>query len=320
MPITIDSFPKLNNKIFSKIGFTGISNRYSYHDNGVICLLEAENTESSNSKTTVVKLTDPVSKWHPETYNLIIGISGTINAPMHLFGINGLASKNGAQIGIAIIWMSKDSCIRGITPIADFENQSNSLDYDGEVSFNAHTLRGTLVLRTVLYLKKAGTVVKEEQHLANVSGTILGVLDETRIIIDGNGSVFPVVEKADKTMPLWWVECNWEDPTEDLLIGENFCLYLNTAHTDYSSLNLNNGLNQAPLFKDIIASAIGILITEVLSNDAYKSQTISGAGLAPGTISAAVNYFIKVYDIDTGMVNHQGALSKALRKQLMSRF
>ena len=285
MSIVIDSFPKLNSELFAKIGYTKLNNKYSYQDNGVSCFLDAENTETSNSKTTIVKLTDPTSKWHPEYFNLIIDFEGTISVPAHLFGPSGIVSRNNGRIGVAIIWMSKDSSTRSIVPVYDFAYQLQSFDYKKQVIFPAQSLRGTLVLRTVLYLKSAGNPSEVEGHLANVTGTILGVLDETRIIIDGNGSVFPVIEKADKSMPLWWVDCAWEDPTEDMLVEDNFCLYLNTAHADYPSLNLNNGLKHAPLFQDIIASSIAILISEVLSDDAYKTQTITGNGLASGSLS-----------------------------------
>lgn len=320
MSIVIESFPKLNNELFAKIGHTCMSNKYAYYDNGISCPLDAENTETSNSKLTIVKLSDPTSKWHPETYNLQITVAGNINMPAHLFGPKGIASKKNGRLGIAVLWMSRDSSMRGIEPVADFTNQCQPFDYSKLLTFPAHTLRGTLVLRTVIYLKKAGEPSNDEAHLTTVTGTILGVLDETRIIIDGNGSVFPVVEKADKSMPLWWVDCTWEDPTEDLLVEENFCLYLNTAHADYPSLSLNSGLKHAPLFQDIIASSIAIMITEVLSDDAYRTQTITGSGLMPGSVSAAVNYFLKIYEIDTGLVNHQALLAKSIRQKLMERF
>ena len=320
MSIVIESFPKLNKELLAKIGHTIINNKYSYYDNGVNCPLEAENTETSNSRLTIVKLTDPTSKWHPETHTLNISVAGSINMPLHLFGANGIVSKNNGRIGIAVLWMSRDSSMRGIEPVDDFSNQFQPFEYSKQLLFPAHTLRGTLVLRTIIYLKQAGNLSSDEMHLTTVTGTILGILDETRIIIDGNGSVFPVVEKADKTMPLWWVDCSWEDPTEDLLVEENFCLYLNTAHADYPSLSLNNGLKNAPLFQDIIASSISIMITEVLSDDAYRTQTITGSGLLPGSISSAVNYFLKIYEVDTGLVNHQALLAKSIRQKLMARF
>ena len=54
------------------------------------------------------------------------------------------------------------------------------------------------------------------------TGTILGVLDETKVIIDGNGSLFPIHMVSNLTEPLWWVQCNWEDPTQDSFTDDNF--------------------------------------------------------------------------------------------------
>lgn len=320
MAIILDAFPKLSDTLLSKIGYTNFLNKYSYTDKGVECLLESESTDSANSKMTVVQLTDPVSKWHPEINNLKVDISGSISAPMHLFGPNGIAARDGGILGIAVLWTSKDSSIRGIENVFAFDSKNSIFSFNGDVVFPAHSLRGTLVLQTVIYLKDVGNQARDESHLASVTGTILGVLEETRIIIDGNGSIFPVVEKADKAMPLWWVDCNWEDPTEDLLVDDNFCLYLNTAHTFYPDLNLNNGIQKSPLFQEILASTIGILITAVLTDEAYKDQTISGQNLVPGSVSAAVHYFLKVYDIDPSLVRNHCALARELRKSLMKRF
>lgn len=320
MAVILDAFPKLSDTLLSKIGYTNCLNKYSYTDKGVECLLESENTDSANSKMTIVKLTDPVSKWHPEINNLKVNISGSISAPMHLFGSNGIAASDGGILGIAVLWTSKDSSIRGIENIFSFNSKDSIFSFSGDVIFPAHSLRGTLVLQTVIYLKDVGNQASNERHLVSVTGTILGVLEETRIIIDGNGSVFPVVEKADKAMPLWWVNCNWEDPTEDLLVDDNFCLYLNTAHVFYPELNLNNGIQKSPLFQEIIASTISILITAVLTDEAYKDQTISGQNLTPGSISAAVNYFLKIYEIDPSLVKNQSVLARELRKSLMRRF
>lgn len=319
MAVILNSFPQLTDELLSKIGYMNNSNRYSYDNKGVECTLEAENTDTSNSKATIVKLTDPASKWHPEADDLKVSVSGAISAPMHLFGTKGIAAKSRGVLGIAIRWTSKDSNVRGIERIVSFDSTKMTFDFEGEVVFPAHTLRGTLVLQTVLYLEDAGKRSKEEQHLTDVTGTILGVLDDTRIIIDGNGSIFPVVEKADRAMPLWWVDCNWEDPTEDMLVADNFCLYINTAHASYPDLNLNNDLKHASLFQEIMASAIGILITEVLTS-AYKDQTINGQNLVPGSISAAVNYFLKTYELDTSLVGRQSQLARELRKCIMQRF
>ena len=53
---------------------------------------------------------------------------------------------------------------------------------------------------------------REEMHLAQYPGTILGDLDRFKIVIDGRGSMFPILEIREPSQPLWRVECNWSDP------------------------------------------------------------------------------------------------------------
>ena len=62
--------------------------------------------------------------------------------------------------------------------------------------FERGTLRGSLKLQTILYLKDAGTPKESEKYFAQQTGTILGVLEQEEFFVDGNGSVVRLISLA----------------------------------------------------------------------------------------------------------------------------
>ncbi len=316
MAIVLEAFPKVSRELVLKSGYISTKYVFSFMDNGEKRELKSSPTDSSTSKMTVLKLEDPGCKWHPENYELMVECKSIINTPSFFFGRDGVAADDGV-IGAAIMWMAPDASVRGVEKIGEFSKKTTGpCEISGKVLFRSQLLRGTVLLQTILYLKNPGRASKQEKHLAQFTGTILGVLDETKLIIDGNGSMFPIHTVPSATEPLWWVTCNWEDPTQDVFTDDNFCLYLNSAHKDYGSLNANDGIKNSPLLMEIICSAIQLLIIKVLNDDVYKDATIKGTDLRPGSISSVVNYLIHAYNLKYDHDNPE-ALAMDIRRSIM---
>ena len=167
------------------------------------------------------------------------------------------------------------------------------------MEFKPQSLKGALKLSMVCYLKSPGTPGKDEIHLAKTPGTILGKLDETKLYLEGNGSVFPIVITERKNKPLWWVECNWGDPLSEPFISDNFCLYINKANKLARYLGDRKDMEQTPLFLEIAASALQILITSVLSDKRSREATIKDYDVIPGSVSYIVHYLLETYHLET---------------------
>ena len=297
MAVILESYPKMSRELLTKIGYMSSNYTFYYHSHGEKQKLVTSTADTSTSKTAVLQLNDDTAQWHPEFYELCADITATINVPRFLFGEKGLAPVKDSKVGVAVIWMSPEASERGVFPIAELTSETSpGYQISGKIVFPEQRLRGTLILQTVLYLIDKGTPVGVEKYFASRKGTILGVLDETKIIIDGNGSLFPIHETSVPTNPLWWVQCNWSDPTEDQFTDDNFCVFLNTAHKDYAALNINEGVKNSPLLFDIICSALEVLIMKVMRDPTASSQTIKGEGLAPGSISSVINYLIRKFE------------------------
>lgn len=318
MAITLNAFPKISRELIVKSGYISTKYNFSFHDNGISRELHSSVTDSSTSKTAVLKLEDQGCKWHPEDHELVAECRNIFTTPLFFFGPKGIVPNDGT-LGIAIMWMAPDTSIRGIEPVGEMRrNTPAPYEIRGEIKFPEKMLRGTLILQTVLYLKDRGKVEDDEKHLAHFTGTILGVMDETKVIIDGNGSLFPIHTVYSPTEPLWWVRCNWEDPTQDAFNDDNFCIYLNSAHKDFALMNVNEGMKGSPLLMEIICSAVQLLVMKVLGDSIYVDDTIHGNNLKAGSVSSVINYFINlygwVYDRET-----PEALAMDIRRTLMKK-
>lgn len=315
MTVLLEAFPKMSHDLLVKTGYSSAVYQFYYRYHGEERQLEATTSDTSTSKASVLQLTDPACHWHPDTCNLIIRGKCVMNVPGFLFGEKGLAASDGGIIGIAVSWMNPDASQRGVVPVSEITKGSPApCEINGEIVFQKEQLRGTLILQTILYLKKKGKSEGLEIYQASEEGTVLGVLDETRVIIDGNGSLFPIHEVSAPNEPLWWVRCEWNDPLEDSFTDDNFCIYLNRAHKDYTALNVNEGIKNSALLMEILSSSLQLLIMKVLNDETAKEATLQG-NVIEGSVSAMVNYFIRVFDIGYD-IDYPETLAIDIRKAL----
>lgn len=316
MAIFTDAFPTLSQEMIKKSGHIDTNYKFLFLDNGIERELKAAQTEASNSKVSILKLEDEAGHWHPDTHELTIECTSYMTCPVFFFGPKGIIPRKGT-LGVAIRWMAPETSVRGVKDLGEITLHSDtSCGVSCRIAFPRRLLRGELILQTILYLKNRGAVAADEKHLAAFTGTVLGVMDVTKIIIDSNGSMFPIHTVNNPTEPLWWAKCEWEDPTEDAFTDDNFCLYLNAGHKDYALLNANEGIKNSPLLMDIICSALHMMIIKVLGDDNYSSDTINGNNLKQGSISALIHYYIRVFGWDYEK-EHPEKLAQSIRKSLM---
>lgn len=272
-------------------------------------------TQDSGDYESLHHITDEDGIWSPDTCDLSIKNYFHIRNCHHLFGSNGIASKD-STIGFALMWKSSDSRQRGVIPVADFKYEKKEVYIELDHSFMIGKFRGVVTFIPVLYLKNGGRIFPEEQHLANETGTIIGYFDEYSICLDGNGSVFPIYGYSDPNGPLWELKCDWENPSQDSF-NEYVQILLNTAHVNYKFIDRKNKSFNMALLKEIISSALTILILKLKMEDfSYWSDIELGNDLKHGSVSEAVNYFITALEWDASTPEN---LSMSIRNYLDQR-
>lgn len=277
-------FPKLTEELLEscdckcgKYIFT-----YSYQDE-IFGLLQ--------KGSSVIKISDPREIWKIETEGLHLEKSISIAYPHLLFGKEGVACT-GAEIGICIIWTNKTltqtGCIFPDSDITTPQGRNCRFDY----TFEPGTIAGDLELTVSAYIKKAATVISEdEENLINEEGVSVGEIES--VVLDFNSIYmeFPIEEYKSEKEPLWWVEFSqWEDPkTSDGFTKDNICLYLNPY---YSACPMTDGtIKNLDLLIDILATTY-LMIFQRLSEDDLKA-TRQDIGLQPNSICSILHQFIE---------------------------
>lgn len=306
MADVISLFPTLTDDLLGKIRFQKSEYEFYYFRDEYIYNLIAEEIDGNIS---LHAIKDEEGVWNPDDYNLCLKRRYSLRTCQCLFGENGIACNN-AVIGMAIIWTSQDSKQRGVINVGEIQKSDKDLALKVEYEFPAAQLRGSVDFTTVLYIKQEGTPGWNEEHLANKYGCILGEIDKFTIAIDGKGSVFPIYEVDEPGQPLWYVKCDWDDPTYDLF-SESVQINLNRAHKNFKYLDKTKRTYDNQLLIEVISSALSIVIMKLREQELYWDDTISGKGLQSGSVSEAVNYFKDVLEWD---VTSPELISLSIRK------
>lgn len=301
----LSPFPILNEKRIADLCYE--SQEYSFFYKKASSELSIEKEKDLADESCFILKATEGDDWNHDEYDLCFSRIIKLSNLDSLFGSSGIAC-NTAGIGIAVVWTSSDSRQRGVIPVGDFTKKDDDKEFLVRGIFEKGTLRGVVTLRTVFYVKSVGRPLSDETYLANSYGCILGELDSIRIVLDGNGSVFPIMTEENENGPLWRVICDWTNPTEDSF-GDSVRIMLNTKHKYYELVEANNGDS---LLIEILASAMSIIISKI-KDSSFWHDTESGIGFSEGSVCAAVHYFVNTLEWDTSTPEK---LSESIRLSL----
>ena len=290
----ISLFPSLSEELARKIRFQKSKFQFFYTDkNEEEHELDDEPIEAMSS---VNCIKDENGEWDQDTHNFGFKRRYLLRTFSCLFGESGIACKN-AVLGLALVWTSSDSKQRGVIRIGTFSLDDETMEASVVKTFDCAQLRGQVDLTTVLYIASAGVPENNEHHLANTNGYVVGELETYTIQLDGRGSTFPVFEVFAPNQPLWYVKCDWSDPTQDSF-SDSISINLNMAHKNYRYIDRKQAAFNSQLLSEIIASAISIIIERARLQSAYWDQIISNDSLVEGSVGQAIFYFSEALDWD----------------------
>lgn len=309
MATNISLFPVLNTEILEEIKLNKYHETCYYNREGQSFLLDKEQIEANT-----YKLVDPIGLWTPDDYNIGISMKYTLNNYDCLFGEFGVACNN-ATIGLALIWKSADSKQRGAVQFGEVRKGLDEINIELKQEFLKAQLRGSVEITILMYIKGTGLPECNEEHLANEYGCTLGELETFIIQLDGNGTMFPMYESYEPGLPLWYIKCDWIDPTCDLfedVIG----IHINTAHKNYKYIDKTKNTYNEQLLKEVMSGAITLMISKLREDRVFWEVTTKGENLEPGSVSQAIYYFINTLEWD---LSTQDTMSISIRKFLDQR-
>lgn len=241
-----------------------------------------------------------------------LGLTGsiTLGEASSLFGPTQLVAAD-AEIGIALQWVSKQSSQRGIVPISTITNNTpNDFVIPFEYYFFNDKLFGEVNISLIIYLKKPSQ--KSLSGQANLAGIILGTLIEWDIVLDGEGSTFPIVIVEEQNSPLWYVDFNYTEPLIEPFNKEYIAIYLNKSHVAFSAIYEPKTKLDQSLYVEFLASALQLILQNLMEFEEWQDIQ-HGKNCEGGSIGQVIYYFKTTlkWDFDT-----PEKLAISLRKDL----
>jgi len=306
----IPLYPILTEELINKAGYfkSELTVAFGNNSDSRICFELDRISTQEKSKSYLLK--DNTGSWSPEKHYIYFNSKIFLRQPKFLFSSKGIAPKC-SEIGIGIVWTCRKARQRGATSIKTFSFNDEVVEAEINFFLPPGQTKGELTLETILFLASEGHADNDELHLINRSGCVLGELERSIFIIDGNGSIFPIVERSSPNSPLWEIESNWEDIRYDSFF-DNIQIIINPSHPEYSLLEQTDQNKWPALLKEIISSALTILIYKAML-DINWPDVKNNYNLTPGSVGHIINYFITTFG---WQVSDQEKLSSLIRKDL----
>ncbi|KJZ63043.1 hypothetical protein [Pseudomonas fluorescens] len=248
------------------------------------------------------------SDWSADDHDLVVHCQlENIHPLAALFGKEGIAAPD-AELVIALEWTSADSGWRQFSaPLRLTHEQCIQRDVARLIRLQIEraTMRGCGHLTLMLMLGQPGSAATNPAW-AQVAGAHLGALTErVEVVIDGDGSLFPVLEEARTAEgALWELRANWTDAFEEPFSSEYIALLLNRDHELYNALyeRKSESGRQTPLMRQVLSSWIALFVYKVKDEIGDELEALVGRPDITnelGSVADAAAAFVRLGALDT---------------------
>lgn len=287
----ISLYKKIDSQFLSDIGFQIHNLLLSYNSDEGEKVIEI--TQEDNSYIPINKFD---SLWSPDINELHLIQKFSFENTQILYGDKNITSSKN-KIALAVHIHSKTSNFQKTIKIDTINPKNKKYDYTFSYLFSKGSLRGNIHLAFFLYLEECNEVVDMQ---ANKVGMVLNTNDihSIEIVVDGDGSEFPISEFEDVNGPLWILEKNWYDVTSDSFSMPYVNLKLNTKHQLFEQIKNGKTPISRALMGDILVQAMTAIVHQVI-NIEHNNPNDEDSGEASDSILAIVKYWISTYEINT---------------------
>ncbi|MFL0504200.1 hypothetical protein ACH0B5_00505 [Ureibacillus sp. 179-F W5.1 NHS] len=262
----------------------------------------------------VLKVNEFDTEWAPSENDLSIKQKFIFNNPSALFGEDGV-TMNKNKIGLAVHLHSKTSGFQQKLNFGSIVDSTEKIEIDFEYNFPKNSLRGNLEIDFFLFLQESNET--KPYHAKKVGMTLSEEdLYNLFIVIDGNGSAFPITEFSDKDGPLWILEKNWIDASEDTFDSSNVNLSLNIVHPLFEQVKNGKLKVSKALMGDIMVQAMSMIIQQVVIIEGNSLEDLEDT--SSNSILAVVKYWVSTFEVDTTSIfTIMNSLRRTLEKDMI---
>ncbi len=290
----INLYQKIDEQYMEMAGIEVGSPQLSYYD-----LIEEGEKDIilDDNATDVIELNKYESTWNPDGNDLRYKQEFTVVDPSKLFGKDRITDVAN-EIGIAVHLYSRESRFQETITLKDsIISTDKAKRIIFEKYFNKSKLRGVVNIEIFFYLKK---LVYENPYQANEVGMKLSQTEifKTRIIIDGEGSTFPITEVDNPKGPLWTIRKEWSDPSSDAFDITNVQVVLNRKHKAFKKLVQSNGPLTQELMSNIINQAMAMIISQAVADMNAQEESWDFDMAEEGSVLSVVKYWTEIFELD----------------------
>lgn len=301
----ISMYKTINSSLYKKMQINHTNMYFSYITNGEEVQIVLDDQEDVYS----FYMGKSKGYWDVNNDNLNIERTFTIENPKSLFEENGITTDEG-ELGIGVHIYSRSSNFQTTIPLDEtIINNDESVTIKFQHNFKSGELKGDVYFSLFVYLKNQ---ISRVPMIANIPGMNLGEIDSFRITVDGDGSVFPIVEVEKVGQPLWDIVTNWTDINSDVFDMNNVRIEINSKHHMYNYL-YNTTKPSQYLLVEVLSNAMAQIIDKVVKDEDF----IGGGEAIPDSIFSIVTYWIDAFEVD---ISTLATISYSVRKNIESRF
>ena len=203
-----------------------------------------------------------------------------------------------SKVGVILVWESADHSVQTIGSVEILSLNDTSLQkIELKLSIPQGMGRDQLMIRPLITVLDPASADK----YAHRSGSIIGDLKgcSVTVVLDGFGSAIPSLTYAKKDDPLWYATLDWDDPTEELLCKEKFCININRLHPLHNTLygDDHGKPYQTELMLEVISDILVMFLMK-MSKDSDWADIIKNEDTKSGSLAAFASYWVRTYPIN----------------------
>lgn len=295
----INIYKKLSSYLIEAVEFRVGDLLLSYTSNNEEIDIELNN-ENKN-----IKINDYNSDWNPAEHNLILRQRFYFTNPHLMFGENGIVDIDNT-IGLGVHIYSTESFFQKTIDFGNINFSRQLINIEFKHEFPPKSIRGRINLDFFIYLKNFNSTINGQAksiglRLCNDN------LHSYTLIVDGDGSDFPILEFQDKKGPLWKIEKNWVDARDDYFNSSNIHIALNTNHHLFDKVKDTTTWGSKTIMGEIMLQALTMIINEVVN---VEKHDLTSDDIIPGTILMIVKYWVETFEVQTDSIY---SISNSLR-------
>ena len=275
---------------------------YYYFDNNEKKYIQEEKIDSIKD-INAYELVDENEEWNSKNQSLFLNLVLKIENIDQVF--YDLCCDD-TILGIGLEWKPNKSKLKTCIKLGEFckkDQEKVFKTYDIELK----NITSNVDFKWLIYVVTPGKI-NFKPNYGNNAGIILGDSLLWSIIVEGEGSIFPIFDEYKEDAPLWYCRCNFTDIYEDEFIEDNVSIILNRAHKAYKYIQPKTAYFNSLMFSELISNAIYNLIVEIkrvnIQNGNDEIIDFSQDG-EKGSIYTVLKYFYFVLNFKINSSNFE---------------